>query len=102
MQLVPSGMPIVPTQGLHRRAESAAIADLIDDPYRSLAGFVRKRGGFVKTEKPYVEFAWADFFRTRVRLGDWDAAIARAGIICNDRGEELAWICWLVGRVHRR
>jgi len=54
------------------------LADLADDPYRSLAGFVRKRDGFVKVPVPYTEFAWADFFRSRVRIDDWSAAIERA------------------------
>jgi hypothetical protein len=39
---------------------------LKDDPYRSLAGFVRSRGGFHKTEAPFAEFIWADFFRQHI------------------------------------
>lgn len=42
------------------------IKDMEDDPYRSLAGFVRLRGGYHKTETPFAEFTWADFFRTRI------------------------------------
>ena len=42
--------------------------DLEDDPYRSLAGFVREGGGFQKTLTPYAEFLWADFYRTRIAL----------------------------------
>jgi hypothetical protein len=45
----------------------ADLMDLEDDPYRSLAGFVRYGGGFVKTDLPYMEFQWADYFRTRVK-----------------------------------
>jgi hypothetical protein len=39
---------------------------LTDDPYRSLAGFVRAAGGFHKVATPFVEFQWADYFRTRI------------------------------------
>jgi len=37
-----------------------------DDAYRSLAGFVRRQGGFSKTLTPYVEFRWAQFLREHV------------------------------------
>jgi hypothetical protein len=42
---------------------------LVDDPYRSLAGYVRNAGGYDKTPTAFAEFAWADFFRTRVVIG---------------------------------
>jgi hypothetical protein len=42
------------------------LTQLEDDPYRSLAGLVRNAGGFAKDQAPYVEFLWADFFRSRV------------------------------------
>ncbi|MGB6604599.1 MAG: ParB-like protein [Steroidobacteraceae bacterium] len=42
---------------------------LIDDPYRSLAGYVRDAGGYDKTPTAFAEFQWADFFRPRVRIG---------------------------------
>jgi hypothetical protein len=42
---------------------------LIDDPYRSLAGYVRDAGGFAKTPTAFAEFLWADFFRPRVPIG---------------------------------
>lgn len=41
------------------------VRGLRDDPYRSLAGAVRKAGGYDKTDKPFAEFQWADFFRGR-------------------------------------
>ena len=43
------------------------IRDLADDPYRSLAGELRRAGGFAKDTTPFSEFLWADFLRTRVR-----------------------------------
>lgn len=46
------------------------ISDLKDDPYRSLAGAVRRAGGFAKDITPYSEFLWATFFRTRIDQDD--------------------------------
>jgi hypothetical protein len=43
------------------------VGKMVDDPYRSLAGEVRIAGGYAKTEAPYSEFLWADFFRDRIR-----------------------------------
>ncbi|MBS0367196.1 MAG: hypothetical protein JSR67_15390 [Proteobacteria bacterium] len=42
---------------------------LRDDPYRSLAGYVRNDGGYQKTPTAFAEFLWADFFRPRVVIG---------------------------------
>ena len=43
------------------------IVDLVDDPYRSLAGELRRRGGFAKDTTPFSEFLWADFLRRRIK-----------------------------------
>lgn len=43
------------------------VADLKDDPFRSLAGALRRIGGFAKDVLPFSEFAWADFLRRRIR-----------------------------------
>jgi hypothetical protein len=45
------------------------LAKLIDDPYRSLAGYVRDAGGYDKTRVAFCEFQWADFFRPRIVIG---------------------------------
>ena len=45
----------------------AKIAKLADDPYRSLAGELRRAGGYAKDTTPFSEFLWADFLRPRVR-----------------------------------
>jgi hypothetical protein len=42
---------------------------LLDDPYRSLAGYVRDAGGYDKSPTAFCEFQWADFFRPRIRIG---------------------------------
>src|ERR1700719_3951619 len=39
------------------------ISDLKDDPFRSLAGELRRAGGFAKDTTPFSEFLWADFLR---------------------------------------
>ena len=58
------------------------ITDLVDDPYRSLAGLLRSAGGFAKDASPFSEFLWADYLRphiTRAQLRrDMDAALREA------------------------
>ena len=58
------------------------IGALTDDPYRSLAGELRRAGGFAKDTTPFSEFLWADFLRTRVRVKQikdrFSAALERA------------------------
>jgi len=58
------------------------IADLRDDPYRSLAGELRRAGGFAKDTTPFSEFLWADFLRSRVTrkqiAGRFTAALEKA------------------------
>jgi len=53
----------------HYREIPDAIADLVDDPYRSLAGELRRVGGFAKDTTPFSEFLWADFLRRRIDRG---------------------------------
>ena len=43
-----------------------SISDLKDDPFRSLAGELRRAGGFAKDTTPFSEFLWADFLRRNV------------------------------------
>jgi len=40
--------------------------DLQDDPFRSLAGAVKRAGGYAKDNAPFSEFRWADFLRCRI------------------------------------
>jgi hypothetical protein len=44
-----------------------SIDDLVDDPFRSLAGELRRAGGFAKETTPFSEFLWADFLRRRLK-----------------------------------
>ena len=43
------------------------ITGLVDDPFRSLAGELRRAGGFSKETTPFSEFLWADFLRRRIK-----------------------------------
>ena len=69
-----------------RRRDFAAIpksvANLKDDPFRSLAGEVRRAGGYAKDTTPFSEFLWADFLRRRIKRSrvedDFSAALRRA------------------------
>lgn len=58
------------------------IIDLQDDPYRSLAGFVRRAGGFDKDKTPFAEFQWADYFRATIKrkcvVNDFKKAVKNA------------------------
>jgi len=58
------------------------IADLKDDPYRSLSGALRRAGGYAKDTTPFAEFTWADFLRRRIKAKlvetDFDGALAKA------------------------
>jgi hypothetical protein len=43
-----------------------SIAALKDDPFRSLAGELRRMGGFAKDTSPFSEFLWADYLRRKL------------------------------------
>ena len=43
-----------------------SISALKDDPFRSLAGELRRAGGFAKDTTPFSEFLWADFLRRQM------------------------------------
>ncbi len=67
----------------------SSIADLVDDPFRSLAGELRRAGGFAKDVTPFSEFLWADFLRRRLRRKavekDFNAALADALTLAKGR-----------------
>jgi hypothetical protein len=44
-----------------------SVADMKDDPYRSIAGEMRRSGGFAKDATPFSEFMWADALRPRIK-----------------------------------
>jgi hypothetical protein len=43
-----------------------SVSGLEDDPFRSLAGELRRVGGFAKDVTPFSEFLWADFLRRKI------------------------------------
>lgn len=59
-----------------------SLKGLTDDPFRSLAGELRRAGGFAKETTPFSEFLWADFLRRRLKASDvrqdFDAALNKA------------------------
>lgn len=55
-----------------------SVADLVDDPFRSLAGELRRAGGFAKDTTPFSEFLWADFLRRRIKPQALEADFAHA------------------------
>ena len=58
------------------------ISGLKDDPFRSIAGELRRMGGFAKDTTPFSEFLWADFMRRRISRSlaedDFDKALKQA------------------------
>src|SRR4051794_28927969 len=54
------------------------VADLKDDPFRSLAGELRRAGGFAKDTTPFSEFLWADFLRRKITRKTVDANFSKA------------------------
>jgi hypothetical protein len=59
-----------------------SVDKLIDDPFRSLTGELRRAGGFAKDTTPFSEFLWADFLRRRIKREavetNFDHAIEKA------------------------
>jgi hypothetical protein len=54
----------------HRRTYEdipKSLTELVDDPFRSLAGELRQAGGYAKDTTPFSEFLWADFLRRRIK-----------------------------------
>ena len=50
----------------HFRDLPRSVEGLKDDPFRSLAGELRRAGGFAKDTTPFSEFLWADYLRRRL------------------------------------
>ncbi len=66
----------------HYRDIPKSVVKLVDDPFRSLAGELRRAGGFAKDTTPFSEFLWADFLRRRINRKeverDFDHAVEEA------------------------
>lgn len=55
-----------------------SVDKLVDDPFRSLAGELRRAGGFAKDTTPFSEFLWADFLRRRMKRKEVEGNFSRA------------------------
>ena len=55
-----------------------SVSDLKDDPFRSLAGELRRMGGFAKDTTPFSEFLWADYLRRKLSRKAVDANFDKA------------------------
>jgi len=55
-----------------------SIRELKDDPYRSLAGELRRAGGFAKDTTPFSEFLWVDFLLRKVERKTVDDYFSKA------------------------
>ncbi len=66
----------------HYKDIPKSLTDLVDDPFRSLAGELRRAGGFAKDTTPFSEFLWAEFLRRRIKRKlverDFDRAVEKA------------------------
>ncbi len=64
------------------------ITGLTDDLYRTFAAEVRDRGGYSKTDTPFMEFMWADYFRTLIAadfiLADHEKALKQGKELARD------------------
>jgi len=75
---------LIDAEGKQRdfRALPKCLRELQDNPYRSLAGFVRENGGFQKVPTPFSEFLWAEYYRERIKekliRKDFDKALTEA------------------------
>ena len=58
------------------------VGKMTDDPFRSLAGELRRSGGFAKDTTPFSEFIWADFLRGKLKakliVDNFDEALKKA------------------------
>jgi len=80
-----------------------AIKDLVDDPFRSLAGELRRQGGFAKDTTPFSEFLWADFLRRRIKRTEVETDFEGTLIKAQDlaKGSEADYLPGWCGPVAR-
>lgn len=71
-----------------------SVADLADDPFRSLAGELRRAGGYAKDPTPFAEFLWADFLRRRLKrkLVETDFTAAMREALQLSKSPEAAYL----------
>ncbi|TQL16849.1 hypothetical protein FBY58_0397 [Zymomonas mobilis] len=78
-------------QGVRRSYQDIPdnLSDLKDDPYRSLAGALRRAGGYAKDVTPFSEFLWADYLRRQLNgaaiAHNFDSFLEKASILAHDK-----------------
>jgi hypothetical protein len=81
-----------------------SVLALIDDPFRSLSGALKRAGGYSKQKAPFSEFRWADFLRFKIEREmierDFDSALALAMKLALS-GEAIELPGWLGSEQHR-
>jgi hypothetical protein len=65
-------------QRRHYKDIPKSVTGMVDDPFRSLAGELRRSGGFAKDTTPFSEFLWAHFLRQHVKRKEVARDFARA------------------------
>jgi hypothetical protein len=81
-----------------------SVVDLKDDPYRSLAGELRRVGGFAKDTTPFSEFLWADFLRRKISRKSVEANFAKAleKALSLAKGKDAVYLPGWCGRMIER
>jgi hypothetical protein len=81
-------------QRRHYKDIPKAVTDLVDDPFRSLAGELRRAGGYAKDTTPFSEFIWADFLRRRIKRKlverDFDRSLEKALVLA--KGQDADYL----------
>jgi hypothetical protein len=55
-----------------------SVAELKDNPYRSLAWMVRKAGGYADSTELWADFLWSEFFRGKLKIKASDEDLSEA------------------------
>jgi hypothetical protein len=70
------------------------VSELKDDPFRSVAGELRRIGGYAKDTTPFSEFLWADFLRRQLKRSqvekNFSAAMKKAYTLA--RGQDAKYL----------
>jgi hypothetical protein len=84
------------SEGVRRTFDDipTSISRLEDDPFRSLAGELRRAGGYAKDTTPFSEFIWADFLRRRItrKLVEKDFSAAMTKALSAAKSEEADYL----------
>lgn len=65
-------------QRVDLEAIPASLEQLQDDPYRSLAWGVLQAGGYIRSDVPFQEFLWGNYFRRHLSFENSEAGFQQA------------------------